>query len=71
VGLETVPARIRTADLSTACDVAEFILNVLPMTNPPAWRELEEYVAKNFACPSGYEFSCDQDFLRVESLAAA
>lgn len=69
VRLETVPARIRTADLQTACEVAEFILNVLPLTNPPTWSDLQEYVAKHFARASGYEFSCDQDFLRVESLA--
>lgn len=68
VRLDTVPARIRATDLPTACEVAEFILNVLPMNDPPTWSDLEEYVAKNFAHSSGYEFSCDQDFLRVESL---
>jgi len=68
VSLETVPARIRTTDLKTACEVAEFILNVMPMTAPPPWPDLEQYVAQHFARPEGYEFSCDQDFLRVECL---
>lgn len=71
VRLQTVPARIRTDGLPTACDVAEFVLNVLPMADPPAWADLEEYVARHFAPPGGggYEFSCDQDFLRVELMA--
>jgi hypothetical protein len=64
--LDTVPARIRTSDLRTTCEVAEFILNVLPLPNPPAWYELEMYVANRFARPGGgYEMSCDQDFLRI------
>ena len=71
VRLDTVPARIQTQEFATACEVAEFILNVLPMDDPPAWSDLENYVAKNFACAGGYEFSCDQEFLRVESRAAA
>jgi hypothetical protein len=29
--LETFPAHIRAADLRTACEIAEFMLNVLPM----------------------------------------
>lgn len=68
VRLDTVPARIRAEDLPTACRIAEFILNVLPMTDPPAWTDVEAYVATHFARPDGgYEMSCDQDFLRVES----
>ncbi|HEX7379018.1 MAG TPA: class I SAM-dependent methyltransferase [Pirellulales bacterium] len=66
VGLDTVEASIRTADLRTACEVAEFILNVMPMSDPPAWGDLERYVAERFASPDGgYCFSCHQDFLRV------
>lgn len=67
VRLDTVPARIRADDFQTACAIAEFVLNVLPMTNPPTWSALEEYVATRFAHPKGgYEMSCDQDFLRVQ-----
>lgn len=66
VRLDTVEAHIRTDDLPTACEVAEFILNVLPMPNPPLWSDLEAYVASRFARQGeGYRYSCHQDFLRV------
>ncbi len=68
--IETVPARIETADLATACTVAEFILNVLPIPSPPLWEDFERYVDQHFRQPDGsYRFSCDQDFLRVERIA--
>lgn len=67
VRLDTVPARIRTADLPTACAIAEFMLNLLPIASPPAWDDLQAYVERNFAeVGGGYAFSCDQDFLRIE-----
>jgi trans-aconitate methyltransferase len=66
VRLDTVEAHIRTEDLQTACEVAEFILNVLPMPNPPLWTDLEKYVAGHFArSGGGYQYSCHQDFLRI------
>jgi SAM-dependent methyltransferase len=66
VRLDTVEAYIQTDDLKTACEVAEFILNVVPMPNPPTWADLEGYVAGRFARPGGgYRYSCHQDFLRV------
>jgi SAM-dependent methyltransferase len=66
VRLDTVDAHIETTDLKTACEVAEFILNVRPMPDPPTWAELEDYVSSRFARPGGgYRFSCHQDFLRV------
>lgn len=67
VRLDTVPARILVGDLETACRIAEFVLNASPMINPPAWEEIEAYVAAHFARPDGsFEMSCDQDFLRIE-----
>jgi 2-polyprenyl-3-methyl-5-hydroxy-6-metoxy-1,4-benzoquinol methylase len=64
--LETVPAHIETADLGTACEIAEFVLNVLPMPSSPRWTDLERYVEERFKQPGGrYRFSCDQDFLRI------
>ena len=64
--LETVPAYIRTADLGIACEIAEFVLNVLPMPSPPSWDDLAHYVEDNFKqADGGYRFSCHQDFLRV------
>lgn len=72
VRLDTVPAWIRTDDLPTACAIAEFMLNLLPIENPPEWAALEAYVAEHFAQPGGgYAFSCHQDFLRVEKPAQA
>ncbi len=66
VRLDTVQAYIRTDDLQTACEVAEFILNVLPIPHPPLWADLEKYVAHHFARPGGgYQYSCHQDFLRI------
>ena len=66
VRVETVAAEIRTDDLATACAIAEFLLNSLPMPDPPRWADLEEYVKRHFPRPGGrYQFSCDQDFLRV------
>lgn len=67
VRLETVEAHIRTDDFETACAVAEFILNVLPMQDPPLWAALEQYVATHFATDAGsFMYSCHQDFLRIE-----
>jgi trans-aconitate methyltransferase len=66
VRLDTVEAYIRTEDLRTASEVAEFILNVLPMPNPPLWADLEKYVASHFSRPGGgYQYSCHQDFLAI------
>jgi SAM-dependent methyltransferase len=66
VRMDTVEAHIRTEDLQTACEVAEFILNVLPIPNPPLLSDLEEYVATRFTRPGGgYQYSCHQDFLRI------
>jgi hypothetical protein len=65
--IETDPATIQTRDFASAYTVAEFMLNLLPLTNPPLRRELEAYVENNFRDPAtqGYRFSCDQDFLQV------
>ena len=70
VRLDTVEADIRTEDLRTACEIAEFMLNLLPMPNPPMWADLEDYVARRFSRLGGkYQFSCHQDFLRVARCA--
>jgi hypothetical protein len=66
VRLDTVEARIRTDDLPTACKIAEFVLNVLPMPTPPTRADVETYVAGRFGRRGGtYQFSCNQDFLRI------
>lgn len=66
VAIETVPAHINTTDFNSAYTIAEFMLNSLPMTHPPARKDLEDYLRSYFACPNdGFRFSCDQDFLQI------
>jgi SAM-dependent methyltransferase len=67
VGIDTVEAWIATPAFAEAYIIAEFMLNLLPMPNPPARLELEDYVRKNLADgKGGYRFSCHQDFLQVQ-----
>ena len=67
VKIDTVDAWIATPAFTEAYIIAEFMLNLLPMPNPPARLELEDYVRKNLADgKGGYRFSCHQDFLQVQ-----
>jgi hypothetical protein len=46
--------------------IAEFMLNVLPLANPPRRTDLEAYIRSHFQDPQhGYRFSCSQDFLQI------
>jgi hypothetical protein len=66
VDRELVPAHVTTADFASAYVIAEFMLNLLPMPNPPARSLLEQHVRKHFAAPGGgFRFSCHQDFLVI------
>ncbi len=66
VEITTVPAQVVTRDFEPAYTVAEFMLNLLPMAQPPARRRLEDYVREHFAASGGgFRFSCDQDFLTI------
>ena len=59
-------AHVETSDQSAACTVAEFMLNLLPISQPPSKRDLEAYVAKHFATgEGGYRLSVHQDFLQI------
>ena len=70
VAIDTVRASIRTQTLQSACQAAEFVLNVLPISSPPRWSDLEDYVSDKFQrAENEFEFSCDQDFLHVTRLA--
>ncbi len=63
---QLVPARITCPDLKTAYVIAEFMLNLLPIPNPPARSALEDYARKNFGVKGGkFQFSCDQDFVVI------
>jgi SAM-dependent methyltransferase len=66
VAIETAPARISTDSLASAYVIAEFMMNLLPLPSPPRRVDLESYVEQHFRRPEGgYQFSCDQDFLRI------
>lgn len=63
---ELVESHVTTPDLPSAYTIAEFMLNLLPLPEPPARRALEDYVQAEFATPGGgYRFSCHQDFLVI------
>jgi SAM-dependent methyltransferase len=63
---QVVPAHVTTSDLASAIIIAEFMLNLLPMPQPPAQPALEQYVTQHFASPEGgFRFSCHQDFLLI------
>jgi hypothetical protein len=71
MALEKVPAHVATPDQESAVAIAEFMLNLLPMPEPPTRKALEDYVTGRFAQPGGFRFSCDQDFLRIAPAAPA
>jgi SAM-dependent methyltransferase len=63
---QLVPAHITAPDLGTTYVIAEFMLNLLPIPEPPPRSALEEHVSKHFAVPGGgFRFSCHQDFVVV------
>ena len=60
------PAHVETAELTSAYAVAEFMLNLLPISHPPARRDVEAYLAKHCATPEGgYRLSVHQDFVQI------
>ena len=66
VRIDTKPAQIETLDFPSAYVIAEFMLNLLPVRNPPPRRALEEYLRAHFVRPDGsFRFSCDQDFIQI------
>jgi hypothetical protein len=66
VDFETVAVQVATPDFDSAFIIAEFMLNLLAIQNPPTCQSLEEYVRKHFVnLEGGFHFSCDQDFLTI------
>ncbi len=64
---DLVKAHIETTDLATACEIAVFMLNLIPLASPPSRGAVEEYVAGHFAREAGgFRFSCHQGFLRIQ-----
>jgi SAM-dependent methyltransferase len=71
VTMDTVASEIVTEDLKSAYTIAEFMLNLLPMREPPQRRALESYVGR-FLVPTMdvYAYSCHQDFLQIRRAEA-
>ena len=66
VRIDTSPAQIETPNFPSAYVIAEFMLNLLPVPNPPPRRALEEYVRAHFERSNAtFRFSCDQDFVQI------
>ena len=66
ISLTAIDSRIETDEFTTACAIAEFMLNLLPMSNPPLHEALEAWVREHFATPDGrWRMSCTQDVLLV------
>ena len=59
------PAHVESRDLVSAYAIAEFILNTLPITWPPARRDIEDYLTKHCLTDGIYRLSAHQDFLQI------
>jgi hypothetical protein len=60
------PAHVETPDLAKTYAVAEFMLNLLDITKPPAKREVESYLHTHFATPDGgFKIPVHQDFVEI------
>ncbi|MEW4565394.1 methyltransferase domain-containing protein [Bremerella sp. JC770] len=65
VAFEKVDSHVTTSTFDVAYQVAEFMLNLLPMDSPPKRSDLEAYIREHFQAGDGFRFSCSQDFLIV------
>jgi hypothetical protein len=66
IDMETVPAQVTTEDFCSAFTVAEFLLNLLPISQPPSRENSAHYVHRHVARSGGlFSFSCDQYFLMI------
>lgn len=60
------PAHVETPDLAKTYAVAEFMLNLLDLRNPPTRRDVEAYVKAHFAMPGGgFKIPVSQDFVEI------
>lgn len=60
------PAHVDTPDLNKACAVAEFMLNLVEITDAPTRHDVEIYVQTHFATQDGrYRIPVHQDFLMI------
>lgn len=60
------PAHVETPDLAKTYAVAEFMLNLLDLTNPPTRRDVETYLHTHFAMAGGgFKIPVNQDFVEI------
>jgi len=59
------PAHVESTDFASAYAIAEFILNTLPITRPPARQDVEDYLTKHYLTDGTYRLSVHQDFLQI------
>jgi hypothetical protein len=64
VSTSTVPAVIEAPDLDIAMTIAQFLLNLVPLPDPPSLDDVAAYLDR-FRVADGYRLSCDQDFLEL------
>lgn len=66
VAITLEPAHVDTPDLDKAYAVAEFMLNLVEITNAPTRQAVETYVQAHFATHGGgYRMPVHQDFLTI------
>lgn len=64
--IETIPINIVTKNLNSAYIIAEFMLNLLPISNLPTRDSVATYIKEHFHTPEGeYCFSTDQTLLQI------
>jgi Methyltransferase domain len=60
------PAHVETSDFASAYAVVEFMLNLLPIDQPPKRQDVETYIATHFAtADGGYRIPVHQDFVEI------
>lgn len=66
VDVEIMPLDIVVPDLFSACCIAEFMLNLLPVANMPTLHEVESHIEQYFQPQDQvYRFSSDQTIVRI------
>jgi hypothetical protein len=66
------PAHVETPDLAKTNAVAEFMLNLLDLTNPPAKRDVETYLNTHFSqANGGFKIPVNQDFVEIRHKAGS
>jgi hypothetical protein len=65
VAITLDPAHVETREPASAYAIAEFILNLLPISRPPARQDVENYLSKHSLTDGTYRLSVHQDFLQI------